>query len=295
MFMMAFLDFLPLDVHRLLHLLLLAALLPIPFARVGLAATGRQEFARVDAGGHKLRAWMTGRGSPTVVFESGADGPLDAWVRVQPEVSKFTSTFSYDRAGFGLSPRGPTPRDGRQVATELHAALHNANVTPPYILVGHSLGGPFIRVFAGMYSNEVAGMVLVDPTQGELIEWVKVREGKPEAQRKMRPYDEVDCAPLTFAEAKDSRIPAGVPVALIAGMGPRQVPGFLPPEFKAEVQKDQTIYYPAKLRFYKEWLDQIPGSQLIIAENSGHGIPFEEPDLIINTIRQVVEQVRKVR
>src|SRR5581483_11714965 len=78
-----------------------------------LAAPGGQTFARVDAGGHPLRMFMSGRGGPTVVFESGAGGSLDEWVLVQPETSRFVSTIAYDRAGTGLSPRGPTPRDGR--------------------------------------------------------------------------------------------------------------------------------------------------------------------------------------
>jgi pimeloyl-ACP methyl ester carboxylesterase len=112
---------------------------------------------------------MTGSGNPTVIFEAGAGGPLEVWARIQPEVSKFTRTVSYDRAGNGLSKKGPTPRDGRHVATELHTALHNAHVPPPYSLVGHSLGGPYIRVFAGMYPDEVAGMVLVSRSRDVMM------------------------------------------------------------------------------------------------------------------------------
>src|SRR5690349_12362607 len=84
---------------------------------------GRFAFTEVDAGGHKLRMLVTGHGSPTVVFETGgtpkSGGPLECWERVQPAVSKFTTTVSYDRAGVGLSPKGPRPRDARQVAVEL--------------------------------------------------------------------------------------------------------------------------------------------------------------------------------
>ena len=90
-----------------------------------LASQG-QTFSRVDAGGPKLRMLMTGSGNSTVVFESGAGGPLETWLRVQPAVSKFAKTISYDRAGNGLSKKGPVPRDGRRIATELHTALHNA-------------------------------------------------------------------------------------------------------------------------------------------------------------------------
>ena len=233
---------------------------------------------------------MTGSGTPTVVLEAGAGSSLEEWVKVQPEVSRFARTISYDRAGNGLSERGPTPRDGRRVATELHAALHHAHAPPPYILVGHSLGGPYIRVFAGMYPDEVAGMVLVDPTQEELIAWAKARDPKP-ADHPFRPYDEVDCAPLTFEQARASSLPE-VPVFLIAGMGPRKQPGFLTKEFREEVEKDQKTYYPAKLKFYREWLDKVPRGQLIITKNGGHGIPFEEPALVVSTIQQAVEQVK---
>jgi pimeloyl-ACP methyl ester carboxylesterase len=143
-----------------------------------------------------------------------------------------------------------------------------------------------------MYPEEVAGMVLVDPTQEELIEWAKARDPKPE--RTPRPYDEVDCAPATLAQARASRIPAGTPVVLISGMGPREIPGFLPADLKAEVQKDQQTFYPAKLRFHRQWTDKIPTAKLIITKNSGHGIPFEEPELIVDAIRQVVANKRQV-
>jgi pimeloyl-ACP methyl ester carboxylesterase len=132
-------------------------------------------FKYVDADGHRLRFLINGQGNPTVIFETGgggADGgPLEAWARVQPAVSQFTRTVSYDRAGIGLSAPGPAPRDARQIARELHTALANAKISPPYILVGHSLGGPYNRVFAGMYPKEVSGMVLIDPTQEEFVEW----------------------------------------------------------------------------------------------------------------------------
>lgn len=270
---------------------LLSALAILLSVVVVLLARSGEQFMRVDAGGPLVRMLKTGNGQPTVVFESGSGGPLETWVRVQPDVSEFACTISYDRAGNGLSEKGPVPRDGTTIATELHAALINARATPPYILVGHSLGGPYIRIFAGMYPQEVAGMVLVDPTQEELIEWAKTRDPKPE--RTPRPYDEVDCAPATLAQARASRIPTGIPVVLISGMGPLEIPGFLPPDLKAEVQKDQQTLYPAKLRFHQQWVDKIPTARLIITKNSGHGVPFEEPELIVEAIRQVAQQASK--
>jgi pimeloyl-ACP methyl ester carboxylesterase len=259
-------------------------------AAVLLAATGLK-YGRVDAGGPELRMLITGNGGPAVVFEAGAGSPLESWVRVQPEVSTFCRTISYDRAGNGLSAKGPVPRDGQQVARELHTALRNAGVPPPYILVGHSLGGPYTRIFAGMFPQEVAGLVLVDPTQEELIEWAQARDPKPKGAP--RPDDEVDCAPATFAQARENPVPVGMPVTLISGMGPREIPGFVPAKFKQEVKKDQDVFYPAKLKFHRQWLDKFPNGKLVVTKNSGHGIPFEEPDLIVNAIKELVEQTRR--
>src|SRR5439155_533386 len=150
---------------------------------------------------------------------------------------------------------------------------------------------PYIRVFAGLYPDEVAGMVLVDPTQEELVAWAKTRPGKTSAEHQPRPYDEVDCAPAALAQAHESQVPH-VPVVLITGMGPRVLPSLLTSEQRQEALEDFKTAYPQKLKFHKEWLEKIPNGQLIITEKSGHGIPFEEPELVIGAIRQIVEQVR---
>ncbi|HEY3913411.1 MAG TPA: alpha/beta hydrolase [Verrucomicrobiae bacterium] len=259
-----------------------------------LLATQHQTFSRVNADGPVLRIQTAGQGKATVVFESGAGSSLETWVRIQPEVSRFARTISYDRAGNGLSTKGATPRDGQHVATELHAALRNARLSPPYILVGHSLGGPYIRIFAGMYPNDVAALVLVDPTQEELLAWNKARKAEPPREHKFRPADEVDCAPMTFDEARDHPVPTNVPVFLITGLGPREIPSFLTREFKAEVQEDQDVTYKAKLKFHKEWVEKFQEGRLIITQNSGHGVPFEEPELVVKTIREAVNQTSSI-
>lgn len=100
----------------------LAALLSI--AAVYLAGAG-QAFELVNGGGPVLRMLKIGANGPTVVFEAGAGGPLESWFRVQSDVSKFARTVSYDRAGNGLSAKGPAPRDGLRIARELRAALQS--------------------------------------------------------------------------------------------------------------------------------------------------------------------------
>ena len=116
----------------------------------------------VDAGGHLLHLNIKGTGSPAVIFENGSGDFSFIWDLVQPAIAKTTTTVSYDRAGFAWSEEGPFPRSGRQIAYELHQALHNAGVKAPYILVGQSFGGFLVRTFARYYSSEVVGMVLVD-------------------------------------------------------------------------------------------------------------------------------------
>lgn len=250
---------------------------------------GRFAFTQVEVEGHQLRMLISGRGSPTVVFETGgspgAGGPLEYWKRVQPAVSKFTGTVTYDRAGIGLSAPGPKPRDARQVARELHTALHNAHVAPPYILVGHSFGGPLNRVFAGMYPDEVAGMVLLDPTQEEFINWNQARD----TNHVERVDEEWKDMQASLAEAHQSRVPPGVPVVLITAMGSRVLPSFITEKQKEDMETVRQMW----LKFHNEWMEKIPDGQHITTENSGHGIPFEEPDLVIKTIRQVVEMANR--
>ena len=116
----------------------------------------------VDAGGHRLHIYTTGKGNPTVIFENGSGDFSFIWSLVQPKVSEFAKTLSYDRAGFAWSEPGPSPRSFQQITLELHTALKNANISPPYILVGQSFCGFLVRAFARYYPKEVAGMVLVD-------------------------------------------------------------------------------------------------------------------------------------
>jgi pimeloyl-ACP methyl ester carboxylesterase len=116
----------------------------------------------VDVGGHELNINCTGEGAPTVVLETGLGNLAMSWEKVQLGIEKFTRVCVYDRAGYGWSEAGTLPRTSLQIAKELHQLLRNAGEKPPYVLVGLSSGGMHVRVFNGLYPNEVAGMVLVD-------------------------------------------------------------------------------------------------------------------------------------
>lgn len=126
----------------------------------GVTQVGRS----VDIGGRNLNLNCSGEGSPTVIFESGGDSPGYTWVNIQPQVAKFTRACWYDRAGYGWSDPSPQPGTGASIASDLHALLTAAGVSPPYILVGASFGGFPVRIFTVRYPEAVAGVVLVDAT-----------------------------------------------------------------------------------------------------------------------------------
>lgn len=124
--------------------------------------------------GHQMHIDCTGEGSPTVILEAAGGHFSAEWARVQPEIAQTTRVCAYDRAGYGWSEPGPEPRDAEHVANELHSLLAAAHVPPPYVLVAHSVGGIYVRVFNADYPGETVGMVLVDSSHPD--QWVRQGE-----------------------------------------------------------------------------------------------------------------------
>ena len=116
----------------------------------------------VDMNGCRLHLRAMGNGTPTVVLETGLGGMSSAWGWIQPETARFARVVSYDRPGLGWSEPDRLPVSAEQTARRLRGLLRTSGCEPPYVLVGHSMGGLFIRMFAHLYPDEVAGMVLVD-------------------------------------------------------------------------------------------------------------------------------------
>ena len=125
----------------------------------------------VSTGALRLHLHQQGAGEPVVVLEAGIAGSSLGWALVQPEIGKFTSVCSYDRAGLGWSAKPEEARTVDQMTSELRGLLASAGCPPPYILVGHSFGGLLIRAYAYRYPSHVAGLLFVDPVS--LCEWTE--------------------------------------------------------------------------------------------------------------------------
>jgi len=278
----------------------------------------------IDVGGYKLHINCLGVGSPTVVTESGLGGSSPDWSLVQPIVGENTRICSYDRAGSGWSEEGPAPRTSQQIATELHTLLISADVPGPYVLVGHSAGGMHIQVYASQYPDEVAGLVLVDPTPAQLI-----MRFSPEERQALLPsagqfrllsalqfFGLLRFIPLPGDEAltplptatqaliRAHRLQSGAIVTMSAEVLSMETSITqtaeatpLPPERPLIIVWHGIPAEPIELEplaraSMDDLVQRSANSKLVVAENSGHYITFDRPDVVIDAIRQIVEAAR---
>jgi pimeloyl-ACP methyl ester carboxylesterase len=239
---------------------------------------------KVDVGGHSLQLLIGGQGSPAVIFEGGFGTGIASWSTVQKDVAAFAQTVSYDRAGLGQSDPGPKPRSAKQIATELHAALEKSGVKPPYVMVGHSFGGIYIRVFADMYPKEVVGMVLIDPSQESFNDWLiknqpdRLKAAQSEiAKAGQGVQAEFAAVDTSYSQARVAKVPGGIPVTLLTATEDETMP--------AEARK-------LWIEKHKEWLATVPGSKHIVVEKATHFIQAQQPALVIDAIKQVSKQPR---
>ena len=139
---------------------------------------------RIDIGnGHHLNLHCLGRGTPTVLFESGLTDWGFSWALVQPQIAQLTRACVYDRAGLGYSDAAYRASTSNNMVDDLHHLLQAAHVAPPYLLVGHSLGGLNVRLYADRFRDEIGGMVLVDPTHEDGFRRIDALQNNRETRR----------------------------------------------------------------------------------------------------------------
>jgi pimeloyl-ACP methyl ester carboxylesterase len=272
----------------------------------------------VDVGGHRLHINCMGSGEPTVVIEAGWGDWSETWGPVQQDVAKTTRVCTYDRAGMGWSEPGPLPRDAAQIAKELETLLHNANIPGPYVVVGHSLGGLPVRVFAHEYPAEVAGVVLIESMSPRQF---SQPAGAAEASQP-NPGSHATSLPSDLARAGLVRLLAK-PLG-IAGYVPQHEGAYYsrfvrPEHIQAYLDEGRGLPASALQARAVTDLGSVPlivltsrqndvprgwqamqselvqlstNSQQLFAEKSGHNIELEEPEAAVAAIDRMVLQVR---
>lgn len=150
-----------------------------PVAQASPAAAFATPQQRVDIGGRKLHLYCSGTGAITVVFDAPSGDGGWSWFKVQPDVARHTRACVYDRAGLGYSDPAARPNTAGNAVDDLHKALQAAAIKPPYLLVGNSLGGANVQLYAYRYPAQVKGLLLVEPqTETETARLDKVTGGK---------------------------------------------------------------------------------------------------------------------
>ena len=260
----------------------------------------------VDIGGYRLHLWCTGNGAPAVILDTGLGGSTVGWGFVQPDVARFTRVCSYDRAGMGYSDPGPSPRTARQIASELVRLLDRSGMGP-VVLVGASIAGFNVRVFASDHPERAACLVLVDasheadahevPSMARFVPVLstlgvlrllgvsfgeRVESLPPSVQRYAKATsfrsagyqaaaDEIIHIEESVSEVRSSRRQLTIPVVVVTGARGAN-------ENWRKLQHDLTSLSERGC--------------LMIARQSGHVVQVDQPEVVVDAIRGVVETAR---
>lgn len=260
----------------------------------------------VEPGAFRLHLDCAGQGSPTVVLIHGLQGSYLDWYLVQPRIAQFTRVCTFERAGYGWSEPSPRPRVPSAMAEELHDALQAAGEKPPFVVVGHSFGTVNAEMFAYKFPDAVSGLVLVDGVLPEMLVgfplseklWLRAMQftvpfglprwrrwcgGSPAVNRELmqvtqcrsRYFETIirewSAFPQTAAELRGITSLGNMPLIVIAR----------DPATDSLAESHHLDLEKKKLAFSTN-------SRLVIAEGSGHDIPFIRPDVIVQAVRSLV-------
>ena len=265
-------------------------------------------------GSHRLHIHCVGNGSPAVILDAGLGGISLEWTLVQKFISRETRICAYDRAGYGWSDPGPSPRATDQIVEELHDLLVAAEVPPPYVLVGHSFGGYNVQYFAKVYPELTAGMVLVDashPEQAERLSDKPITESysptgrlittlHPEHALKHYPENLRNQAMVLMASRKAIETQqrefvnynySGY-VVLQSGRL-RDIPLVVVTRGQREWPDNQNgrLLEQKWQSMQRDLVSLVPDAKQMIAARSGHLIHLEQPEIVVAAIQSVLESL----
>ncbi|MRR09878.1 alpha/beta hydrolase, partial [bacterium] len=234
-------------------------------------------------GAQRLEYLSQGEGSPTVVFNSNTD--MDSWGTVLPEVAKLTRVFADSRPGHGGSKPQMGRNTGKRVVERLHTLLAETGQRPPYVLVAHSYSGLFANLYARTYPDEVAGVVFVDASHPDQEDWWHKHLPVQSFLSNVIAKETFNYELFDFEVVADDIKSAGpfpdVPVAVITA-GKRWI-------LDTKSWREQWTVFQQDLAALS------PRGTQVVAENSGHAIQLQQPELVVEAIRRIVEGIRTTR
>lgn len=228
----------------------------------------------LDLGGQNFHVETLGESGPPVVFVAGLGNAATTWHSVAGLIASFARVVLYDRAGLGKSlPLVDTtsPVTADRVAAQLHALLAAAALPPPYILVGHSLGGLYAQMFAKRYPKEVLGVVLLDSSSTDAPDELKTRA---RLEPGTAAYLEQEGIPQSNRQVADAGPFPDVPLTVIAATDHG-------PHFKE--------WEPTLMRLQRGLAALSPRASFIVAEGSGHDVQVDRPDTVVEAVRRLAD------
>lgn len=253
----------------------------------------RTDTIKVKVHDHLITLYASGAGSPAVILEAGGASNHKTWDSVHHKIARFTKVVLYDRPGYLNSDTCSKPRDAVTVSRELREALTKAGIKPPYVLAGWSLGGAFVRVFAGLYPKDVAGLVLVDPTPEE--SYARFEQEFPDSMAEDAKYiKEILESKTRIGEREEMRFFDSSMNQARRSDGQHTVPTYvLIAAGKARGGQDRDPSNPLNKIWIEElekWAMKRPNLKYELISSSGHHIARFQPDTVVHAIRDVVGQ-----
>ncbi|WP_139492427.1 alpha/beta fold hydrolase [Brevibacillus dissolubilis] len=237
----------------------------------------------------KLQYHISRNGKPHIVLINGGSGPMEGWMRILPDISKSSSVFAYNRFGVTGSDKPKESQDGMTIVETLREALSIAGFEPPYLLVGHSLGGLYANLYARLYPDETAGVIFLeashpqdltlDQYQGPIIKGLNKLLSMFDSLSPHKRFDEVHFVKRTADTIHQYNHFPQVPVYVITGGKENRM---MPEEARRKRRENQL-----------EFLLLSQNSRHVVAEKSGHFPQLTEPQVVVDTILDCVEQLKK--
>ena len=273
----------------------------------------------IDVNGRKMHINCIGNKSPTIILDSGTGGFSLEWKDIQHSLSQYVRVCAYDRAGYGWSDMGFLPRTTKRIAHELHALLQNAGVHGPYIMVGHSFGGFTAQYFARHFDSEISGIVLIDSSHEEQV--YRLPENGKDVVRRSLHQDRSNMVTKAVLHEHFPKEEAAVAQQLMAqwsalltwreemanyALSSRELRDLnhkplseIPLVVLTRGKRvwPETEYGDAMEEVWTELQDELgrlsDHSTHIIAENSGHSIHLDEPELVVDAIHDLLNFVER--